>query len=111
MGCQSIIFCGEEKIFFLNPPNLPSFLSTNLEGEQLCFSSTPLYYSSDHEDTNEVIDFTDHSYHDLFTPISDHDDDSITVDFSKPPVYDDLSVNEFKTPQIVKALHLERMVC
>ena len=74
------------------------------EGEFVRFSSTPLFDSSDHEDANQIIDFDDHSCHALFTPVFNHDNDSITVDFSKPRVYDDLSVNDVETPQTVEAL-------
>lgn len=60
-------------------------------------SSNPLYDSSDHEDADEIIDFSDRRGHDLFTLIFDHDVDSIIVDLSKPPIYDDLSVDEVET--------------
>ena len=49
--------CGEDKYFFLNPPNVSSFLSGNSEGEKLCFSSTPSCDSLDHEDANVHIEF------------------------------------------------------
>ena len=74
------------------------------------FSSTPLFDLLDHEDANEIIDFTDHSCRDLFTLVFDHNDDSIIVDFSKPPIYDDLSVDEVKTPQTIEALKPKLMV-
>ena len=51
----------------------------------------------DHKDANKIIDFVDHRCRDLFNLIFDHDDYSIVVDFSKPPVYDDLSVDEVET--------------
>ena len=54
----------------------------NIEGEFVYFSSTPLFDSSNHEDTDEIIDFSDHSCHDLFAPVFDHDDDSIADYFS-----------------------------
>ena len=38
------------------------------------------------------------------TSSSDHNVDSIIVNLSKTLVYNDLSINEVKTPQIVKAL-------
>jgi len=83
---------------FENPLDFSPAFSRNIEGEFVCFSSTPLFDSSDHEDANEIIDFSDHSCRDLFTPIFDQNDDSITVDFLKPPIYDDLSINEVETP-------------
>ena len=42
--------------------------------------------------------FSNRSFHDLFTPIFNHDDDSIAIDFLKPPVLDYLSINEVETP-------------
>ena len=39
---------GEDKYFFLDPPNLSSYFSKNTEGEISHFSSSPLYDSSDH---------------------------------------------------------------
>jgi len=50
------------------------------------FSSTPLYDSSDHEDANAQLEFSDHGYHDLFDPSFDHNSDSLIFDLSKPPV-------------------------
>ena len=69
-----------------------------------------MFDSSDHEDADEIIDFVDRSCHDLFYPIFDHDHDSVVVYFSKPPIYDYLSVDKVETPQIVKALQPEPMV-
>ena len=82
----------------------------NIEDEFFRFSSTPLFFLSDHEDTDEITNFSDRSCRDLFTPAFDHDDDSIVVDLSKPPVYDDLSIDEVETTQTVEALHPEMMV-
>lgn len=96
---------GEDKLFIENPLEFLFAFPRNTDGEFFYFSSTPLFDSSDHEDTDEIIDFVDHSCHDLFTPVFDHNDDSIVVDFSKPLVYDDLSVTELETPQTVEALH------
>ena len=59
---------------------------------------------------NEIIYFSDHRCHDPFTPIFDHDHVSIAVDFSKPPVYDDLFDDEFETPKTAGALQPELMV-
>jgi len=64
----------------------------------LDLSSSPLFDLSDHEDATEIIDFSDRSCRDPFTLVFDHNDDSITIDFSKPPVYDDLSDDEVETP-------------
>lgn len=76
----------------------------------VCFSSTHLFDSSDHEDADENIDFSDCGYRDPFSPIFNHDHDSTTVDFSKPPVYDDISNDEVETPKTVEALQPELMV-
>lgn len=81
-----------------NPFNLSSIFLENIEGEHLCFSSTPLLDSSNHEDVDEHLEFSNLSCCDLFTSSSDHDVDSINVNLSKTLVYDDLSVNEVKTP-------------
>lgn len=89
---------GDKKLFIENPLDFSSTFSRNTEDEFVCFSSTPLFDLSDHEDADEIIDFTNCSCHDLFTPIFDHDHDSIVVDFSKPPIYDDLSDDEVETP-------------
>ena len=101
---------GEDKLFIENPLDFSSAFSRNTEGEFFRFSSTPLFDSSDLEDTDEIIDFSDHSCHDLFTPIFDHDDDSIVVYFSKPPIYDDLSIDEVEMPQTIEALQPTLMV-
>ena len=91
----------EDESFFENPLDFSSTFSGNTKGEFFILSSTPLFDSSDHEDANEIIDFSNLSCRDLFTPIFDHDDDSIIVYFLKPPVYDDLSNDELETPQTV----------
>ena len=80
------------------------------QSEFVCFSSTPLFDSSDHEDADEIIEFSDRSCRDLFTLVFDHNDDSIAVNFLKPHVYDDLSVDEVETLQTVEALQPELMV-
>ena len=101
---------GEEKSFIENPLDFSSTFSRSAEGEHSCFSSIPLFDLSDHEDAYEIIDFSDRSCRDSFTPVFDHDVDSITVDFSKSYFYDDLSVDEVKTPYTVEALQPELMV-
>ena len=62
---------------------------TNTKDQFVCFSSTLLFDSFDHENANEIIDFFYHGGHDPFTTIFDHDHDSIIVDLSKPLIYDD----------------------
>ena len=89
---------GEDKLFIENPLDLSSSVSGNTEYGFFFFSSTPIFDSLYHEDTDEIIDFSDHDCHDPFTPIFDHDDDSIAVYFSKPPIYDDLYDDEDETP-------------
>ena len=101
---------GEDKLFIENPLDISSVFSGNTKDEFVHFSSTPLFDSSDHEDANEIIYFFYHGYHDTFTTIFDHDNESITVDLSKPPVYDDLSNDEVETHKVVEALQPEMMV-
>ena len=93
----------------MNPLDLSSVIFGNSEGENFCFSSTPLYDSSDHEDAN-VHEFSNRGCRDLFTHSFDHDSDLPTVDFSKPLVSDDPYFDEVETPQSIKALQLELMV-
>ena len=52
-----------------------SFISRNLEVEKLCFSSTPMYDSLDHEDADAHLEFSDRGCRDLFTHSFDHDYD------------------------------------
>ena len=94
---------GEDQPFFENTLDLSSALSRNAEGEHPSFSSTPLCDSSNHEDVDQHPEFSDLGCHDLFTSSLDHDVDSLIVNLSKPLVYEDPSVNEVKTPQIVEA--------
>lgn len=101
---------GEDKFFIENPLDLSSTFSVNVEGENSSFSSTPLFDSKDHEDVDELIEFSDHINRDLFTHIFDHDVDSIIVDLSKPSVYDYLSVDEVETLRVVGALQPKLMV-
>lgn len=100
----------EDKVFTKNPLDFSSTFSRSVEGEFVHFSSTPLFDSSDHNDVDEIIDFSDCRCRDLFTPVFDHDDDYKVVDFSKTLVYDDLFFDEVETPQIVEALQPELMV-
>jgi len=88
----------EDKLFIEDPLDLSFAFSGNIDDEFFNFSSTPPFNLSDHEDANEIIYFSDCSFRDLFSPIFDHDHDPITVDFSKPHVYDDLFDDEVETP-------------
>lgn len=89
----------EEDIpFSENPFNLSSIIFENAKGEHYCVSSTPLHDSSDHEDANEPLKFSDHVFHDLFNRSFDHDADSFVDDISKTLVFDDPSIDEVKTP-------------
>lgn len=89
---------GEEKFFTANPFDFSSNFFGNTEGEYYCFSYTPLFDSSDHEDADELNDFSNRSFCGLFTLVFDHDVDFIIVDLSKPPVYDDVFVDKVETP-------------
>lgn len=100
----------EDKLFIKNPLDLSSAFNKNIEDEFFCFSFTPLFDLSDHEDADEIIEFSNHGYRDPFTSVFDHDDDSIKINFSKPPIYDDLFDDEVETPQIFEALQPELMV-
>lgn len=72
--------------------------------KNLCFSLTPLYDSSNHEDTNVHLEFSDHGCSDLFTHSFDHDVDSLAIDLSKPSVFDDLPTDKVEIPQDVEEL-------
>lgn len=104
------LHCREDTSFSENQFNFSSAISINAEGEHPCFSSTPLHDSSDHEDVDEHVKFSNHGCHDLFTPSFNQDVDSFVVDLSKPLVFDDLFADEVETPQYVKALHPALMV-
>jgi len=65
---------GEDKFSIENPLDFSFTFSGNAKGERSFFSSTPLYNSSDHENSDELIDFYDRICRDLFTPIFDHND-------------------------------------
>jgi len=69
-----------------------------------------VFDSSNHEDAEEFIDFSDHGGCDPFTSILYHDHESIVVYLSKPLVYDDLPDDEVETPKTVEALQLMLMV-
>ena len=100
----------EDKLSIEDPLDPSSVFSRNTEDEFILFSSTPLFNSCDHEDAEEFIDFSNCGSCDQFTSIFYHDHDSIAVDLSKPPVYDNLSDDEVETPKTVKALQPELMV-
>jgi len=100
----------EDKFFIENHLDFSSTFSRNEEAEHSCFSSTTLFDLSHHEDVDEIIYFSDRSCCDPFTPIFDHYVDSIGINLSKPPVYDDLSVDEVETPQPVEAFQPKLMV-
>lgn len=104
------LHCGEDTSSFENMSNLSSVISKNTEGEHPCFLSTPLHDSSNHDDVDKRPESSDLSCHDLSTSSSYHDVDSIIVNLSKTLVYDDLSVDEVETPQIVEALQPKLMV-
>ena len=92
----------------IEDPLDPSFVfSRDIEDKFVHFSSTPLFNLSNHEDTKEFIDFSDYGSSDPFTSIFYNNLDSIAIDLSKPPVYDDLSDDEVETPKIVEALQPE----
>jgi len=101
---------GEEKLFIEDPLDPSPVFSGNTEDEFVHFSSTPLFDSSDHEDVEEFIDFSDHGCHYPFSSNFNHDHESIVVDFLKPPVYDDLLDDEVETPKVVEALQPKLMV-
>lgn len=44
---------------------MSSLLSGNLEGEKICFSSTPLYHLSDHQDVDAHIELSNHGCSDI----------------------------------------------
>lgn len=100
----------EDKYFFPNPPNLASFLSGNSEDEKLCFSSTPSCDSSDREDVDVHIEFSNHGCRGLFINSFDHDVDSLTVNISKLLVFEDIYSYKVETPQAIEALQPKLMV-
>jgi len=58
--------CGEDTSPSANPSNLSSIFSENTKGEHLCFSSTPLPDSLNHEDDKKHPKFFDLGFHDLY---------------------------------------------
>lgn len=100
----------EEQSFIENPLDFSSSFSRNTEGEHSFFSSTPLLYSSNHEDAGKHPKFFDLGYFDLCTSSSYHDIDSTVVNLNKKLVYDNLSIDKVKNPHIVKAFQSELMV-
>lgn len=92
--------CREETSSLENMFNLSFIFLENIEGEPICFSYTPLPDSSNHEDADKHLKFSDLVCRDLFTSSSDHDVDSTIVNLSKTLVYDDLSVNEVETSRL-----------
>jgi len=56
------------------------------------------------------MEFSDRGCRDLFSPSFDHDVDSFIVDLSKPPIFDDLPVDEVEALQVVEALQPKMMV-
>lgn len=97
------LHCGEDTSFSENPFDLSSVVSINAEGKHFGFSSTPLHHSLDHEDADEHHEFSNRGFHDLSTPLIDHDVDLLDVNLSKPLVFDYIYVDEVETPQTVEA--------
>jgi len=95
---------GKDKSLIENPLNISSTFSRNIEGEHSCFSYTPLYDSSNHEDVNEHPKFSHHYCRDPHTSSFDHIIDSLILNLSKPLVSDDLPMYKVETPQCVKEL-------
>lgn len=60
---------GEDNLFIEDPIDPSSVFSRNTEDDFGCFSSTPLFDSSDHEDAEEFIVSYDHGDRDLFASI------------------------------------------
>ena len=98
------LHCREDMSSSKNLSHLSFGISENTKGEHPCFSFTPLCDSSNHEDTDEHFEFSDHGCRDLCTSSFDHDVDSLVVNLPKPLVSDNLSIDEVKTPQVVEAL-------
>lgn len=101
---------GEDKSIIKNPLHLSSAFFGNIEGENSCFSSTPLHNSSNDEDVDKHPKFSDFGYRDLCTSSSDRDVDSLIVNLFKPLVSNDLYINEVEAPHVVEALQPELMV-
>lgn len=104
------LHCREDTSSSENLSNMSFVIYENTEGEHPCFSSNPLHDSSNHEDGNKHLEFSDLGCCDLSTSSSDHDVDSIIVILTKTLVYDDLCVDEVETPQTIEAFQPELMV-
>lgn len=96
--------CEEDTYSSQNPSKLSSIFPENIEVEHLCFPSTPLPDSSNHEDVDEHPESYDLGCHDLSTSSSNQNVDSTIVNLYKTLVYNDLSINKVKTPQTIEAL-------
>jgi len=92
------LHCGEDTSSSENLSNMSSVISKDTEGEHLFFPSTPFPNSSNHEDADKHLEFSDLSCRDLSTSSSDHDVDSIIVNLSKALVYDDLYIDKVEIP-------------
>ena len=88
----------EDKLLIQNPLDPSSVFSGNIDNEFVHFSSTPLRDSSNHEDENQHLEFSNIGCHAVFTSSSDHDVDSLIVNLSKSLVYEDPSINEVEIP-------------
>jgi len=67
--------CEEDTSSSKNMSNLSSVISENTKGEHLCFSSTPLLDSSNHEVTDKHPEFFDIGCCDPSTSSFDHNVD------------------------------------
>lgn len=70
---------GEDQSFIENPLDISSSFSKNTEGEHPFLSYTPLFDSSNHEDSDQNPEFSDLVFRDLFTSSSVHDVDSLII--------------------------------
>jgi len=95
-----------DKFFIENPLDLSCAFSRSTEGEFVLFSSTTLFDSSDHEDIDEIVDFSDRGYRDPYTSIFDHDHESIAVDLSKPPSMMIYLMMKLKHPRLSRHFNL-----
>lgn len=101
----------EVEFSITNLSNSSSFVSWNIEAEICHFSSSPLYDSSNHEDSIiDDLEFSKHGCVYLLTDLAGHNADFSTVDFSKPSISDDLPYDEVELPQAVKTLQPKLMV-
>ena len=99
--------CGKHGSSTIDPINLSSYLSKNSEGEIYCFSYPPLYDSSDHKDTSvHDLELSNCGSYEFFIDSVGQDLDSSTVDFSKPPIFYDVSFDELELPQFFEEVQL-----